>query len=77
MYAGGFAAGFVAGFLGMGAGLVMIPVLLQYELLPRIASATSAFINLMISLNNLISLLTIDHLGWEILVLYIGLSVNI
>lgn len=64
MYAGGFGAGFLSGFLGMGAGFIMVPVLLHCELIPRCASATSAFIYFMISLNNLITLLTVDKLGW-------------
>jgi len=64
VYAGGFGAGFLSGFLGMGAGFIMVPVLLHCELTPRCASATSAFIYLMISFNNLITLLTSNHLGW-------------
>lgn len=64
MYAGGFLAGFVSGFLGMGAGFVMVPTLLYSGLIPRCASATSAFIYLMISLNNLITLLTNHYLDW-------------
>lgn len=64
IYAGGFAAGFIAGAFGIGAGLILIPVLLSCGLNARCASATSAFNNFMISLNNLITLLTNDYLGW-------------
>lgn len=48
----------------MGAGFVMVPTLLLSGLLPRCASATSAFIYFMISLNNLITLLTNHYLDW-------------
>ncbi|CAD8062874.1 unnamed protein product [Paramecium sonneborni] len=74
IYAGGFMAGFVSGFLGMGAGFVMVPTLLFSGLIPRCASATSAFIYLMISLNNLITLLTNHYLDWQTIVLFTGLA---
>ncbi|CAD8066827.1 unnamed protein product [Paramecium sonneborni] len=75
IYAGGFLAGFVSGFLGMGAGFVMVPTLLFSGLIPRCASATSAFIYLMISLNNLITLLTNQYLDWQTIVLFTGLAI--
>ncbi|CAD8152852.1 unnamed protein product [Paramecium pentaurelia] len=75
IYAGGFLAGFVSGFLGMGAGFVMVPTLLYSGLIPRCASATSAFIYLMISLNNLITLLTNHYLNWQTIILFTGLAI--
>ncbi|CAD8152877.1 unnamed protein product [Paramecium octaurelia] len=75
IYAGGFLAGFVSGFLGMGAGFVMVPTLLYSGLIPRCASATSAFIYLMISLNNLITLLTNHYLDWQTIILFTGLAI--
>ncbi|CAD8155082.1 unnamed protein product [Paramecium octaurelia] len=75
IYAGGFMAGFVSGFLGMGAGFVMVPTLLFSGLIPRCASATSAFIYLMISLNNLITLLTNHYLDWQTIILFTGLAI--
>ncbi|CAD8128248.1 unnamed protein product [Paramecium sonneborni] len=75
IYAGGFGAGFVSGFLGMGAGFVMVPTLLYSGLIPRCASATSAFIYFMISLNNLITLLTNHYLDQQLILLFTGLAV--
>ncbi|CAK65998.1 unnamed protein product (macronuclear) [Paramecium tetraurelia] len=75
IYAGGFGAGFVSGFLGMGAGFVMVPTLLYSGLIPRCASATSAFIYFMISLNNLITLLTNHYLDQQMILLFTGLAV--
>lgn len=48
----------------MGAGLIMIPVMLSNGLIARCASATSAVNYLMISINNLITLLTNKYLNW-------------
>ena len=58
IYVGGFAAGFVGGFLGLGAGLIMVPVMLKCGLHSRIATATSAFNFTIIALFNVMSLFT-------------------
>lgn len=59
----------------MGAGLVMVPVLLSCGLIARCSSATSALNYFMISLNNLITLLINQYLDWQKIVLFTFLAV--
>merc|ERR1712187_514412 len=46
--------GLVAGLLGLGGGEFMVPLLLEFGLLPRVASATSGFLIVFGTSNNMI-----------------------
>ncbi|KAM3146178.1 hypothetical protein pb186bvf_001835 [Paramecium bursaria] len=74
IYLGGFGAGFTSSILGLGAGFIMVPTMLQAGLVARCASSTSAVNNLMISLTNLITLLTEKLLTADTIYLFTGLA---
>lgn len=67
----------MSGFLQMGAGMIMVPVMLEYDFIARCAAATSAFNYFMISLNNYIPLLLNKFLDWQYLLLFTGLAVRL
>merc|ERR1712187_918100 len=46
--------GLVAGLLGLGGGEFMVPLLLEFGLLPRVASATSGFLILFSTSSNIV-----------------------
>lgn len=46
--------GLLAGILGLGGGEFMVPLLLEFGLLPRVASATSGFLIVFSTSNNII-----------------------
>ena len=58
IYSGGFGAGFVGGFLGLGAGFIMIPVMLKCGMISRAATANSAFNFTIIAFYSYISVFT-------------------
>ena len=58
IYSGGFGAGFVLGFLGLGAGFILIPVMLKSGMSSRVATANSAFNFTIIAFYSFISLFT-------------------
>ena len=58
IYCGGFGAGFVIGFLGLGAGFILMPVMLKCGMISRTAAATSAFNLSIIAFYNILSLFT-------------------
>ena len=75
IYMSGLLAGFVSGFIGLGAGLVMVPVLLKLGVHPQVASSTSAFNYLFIALTGLLKLLTDDLLTYAQISWFVFLSV--
>ena len=58
IYCGGFGAGFVIGFLGLGAGFILMPVMLKYGMISRTATATSAFNLTIMAFYNILSVFT-------------------
>merc|ERR1719321_2096787 len=46
--------GLVAGLLGLGGGEFMVPLLLEFGLMPRVASATSGFLILFTTSSNVV-----------------------
>ena len=57
LFSTGLLAGFLTGALSAGAGLITVPMLLYFGLIPRVASATSAFNYLWIVLTLIINVI--------------------
>lgn len=57
--------GFATGFLGIGIGLIINPLLLEYGLIPVVASATTMYIVTYISLAATISTAVNGQLNYE------------
>lgn len=70
VYFSGFLAGFVSGSLGLGAGLVMVPILLQLKVHPRVASATSGFTYFWIASNNFLKLIVEGLLEYNLIIIF-------
>ncbi|CAD8077334.1 unnamed protein product [Paramecium primaurelia] len=74
IYVSGFLAGLISGLLALGAGLLMVPVLLQLGLHPRIATATSAFNYFFIGLTNVVKLITDSQVQMTEIIWFFGLA---
>jgi len=66
--------GFIAGMTGMGAGLVIVPILLLLGIHTRVASATSGFMYFFISFSAIVTTIIEGYISWDMLLLYIGLA---
>eukprot|EP00007_Cunea_sp_BSH-02190019_P008149 CAMPEP_0174233258 /NCGR_PEP_ID=MMETSP0417-20130205/3343_1 /TAXON_ID=242541 /ORGANISM="Mayorella sp, Strain BSH-02190019" /LENGTH=570 /DNA_ID=CAMNT_0015311435 /DNA_START=144 /DNA_END=1852 /DNA_ORIENTATION=+ len=55
-------AGVAAGFLGIGGGMVKGPLMLHYDMIPQVASATSAFMIIFTSSSTTIQFLVLGRL---------------
>ncbi|CAK69487.1 unnamed protein product (macronuclear) [Paramecium tetraurelia] len=74
IYVSGFFAGLISGLLALGAGLIMVPVLLELGLHPRIATATSAFNYFFIGLTNIVKLITDSQISIAEIAWFFGLA---
>lgn len=60
--------------LGVGAGLVVVPVLLLLNVQTRVAAATSGFMYFFISFTSILNVLTSGSLGYGVIGWYILLA---
>ncbi len=59
---GGFMAGLVQGLVGLGSCFIVIFVLIQYKVLPQVASAVSGYIIFFVGWASLIQALVVGSL---------------
>jgi len=77
IFAASVFSGLLTGMLGVGAGLVNIPVLLYLKVYPVVASATSSVMYIFISGTSIIAVmlngsLTVKELLWYMILSFIG-----
>lgn len=67
-------AGFMSGMIGVGAGLVIVPVLLLINVHPRVAAATSGMMYFFISSTSILTTILSKILPLEVIFWFVGLA---
>ena len=68
-------AGVLGGLLGIGGGMIISPLLLELQVLPRVASATSAMAVLVTSSSATLQFLLIDMLAIDYMMFFMAIGI--
>ena len=71
---GGLIAGLVQGLVGLGSCFIVIFVLLQFKVLPQVASAVSGYIIVFVGWASLLQALVVGDLEWKETIFLFGLT---
>lgn len=59
---------------GMGAGFIIVPVLLVLGVHTRVAAATSGFMYFFVAFSSILTVMLENYLAWDVTLFYIGLT---
>mmetsp|Transcript_35998 Transcript_35998/g.45832 ORF Transcript_35998/g.45832 Transcript_35998/m.45832 type:complete len:453 (+) Transcript_35998:252-1610(+) len=70
----GVVAGTAASLVGIGGGMIVVPLFLELEVLPEVASSTNAFIIVFVGMSSVVQYSVIEVLPWDYALWFISIG---